>query len=750
MITVENFKNLFHWRFHLFYNYKVFKKILIILIFSIITHYTVITQTRQPDDFSALITKITSQDQTKPSRSEGENFVELNEQDKINSGTTILTSDTQNVEIILYKNTTPTAIILIKENTDLKISYNFINNTQDLFINYGAIRVVTNNNINTVINSETVTSSCKGIDLGFVSITDKIVSKKSGYIIVFGGEAVITSKLNSENSENIEALFISEFENDKISSPRKFINEELQEWKETSLYQTSAVPHNVNLVLEKLELTQKEKQSSSLDENKKLLLSHLLTFETGVISYNKDIGPKFVFRPEITSQNGKFHFGLYLPVNIIPNKILTDNRFFKVNRNNNEWSFGTDIQYNILAKSIDIVDDILLKINSISYNHIEDNFFISFGDFFNVSDFNNYSLVGFNSKIFYPMQRKSSFVINFKTKLLDGLIYAEDVLPKGLYGTDLVFKTPNKIFKSEFRLSAFLDCYDLIPRYMDESFFPAQINTTYNLLLFDVTSIGFSFYLSNGVLLPLSYDYNTKSSSFTNLMLNNPFAILASLTANAGLSLRAKDFNLSSELILESGTNKVGLFDTYYIANRENRTSLLKEWMESMSSRSINVSDYKFGFRFIVKYNLLKHLALQSSYQVTFPGYFDKLFFKIELDSLDKWKVNCSFYAEWLISRIGFTFQSFEFFQENNILYLGFKISPFPGFDIHINGGMYPDSFKFFSPYNSNFLLDCYILYKPLFSYLKLKNKKFTPRTKKEKSNDKSVRDIFDKNQVSP
>ena len=740
----------------MYYKFNFIKKILFILTTLSFIQILSFSQEKESNKFSAIVTKILSQNQSNPSKSDGKNFTELNEQDKIYSGATILTSDKQNVEIILYLGNTPTAIILIKENTDLNISYNNITNTQQLYINYGAIRIVTDSNITTAINSETITSINKGIDLGFVELTNKSASKKSGYMIVFDGELTLISKKDNNDLEIIKSLYICEYEDNKINTPIKFSNEKLQEWKETALYQTKDIPNKFNLALEKLEISEKleveseieeEKPKKSFDENKKIMLSHLLSFETGVISYNGDIGPKFVFRPELTTQNNKFHFGLYLPVNIIPYKIHTNNRFFKINRNNNEWSFGTDIpnNNNMQAKIIDIVDDVLLKINNIRYNSIEDNFFINYGDLFNVSDFNYYSLVGFNSKIFHPMQRKSSFFTNFRTTFIDGFFYAEDVLPKGLYGTDLIFKTPNTLFKSKIKISAFTDCYDFLSKYKDESFFPTQINTVYNLEIFNVSSLGFSFYLSNGILIPFSYNFKTQTSLFQTLAIYNPYALFASLTANTGLSFKAYDLTLASEIILESGMNQVGLFDTLYIAHRENRTPLIKEWMESMISRSINIGDYNFGLRLIINYSFLKHIDIQSSYQVVFPGYFDKLFFRIGLNSQDKWTVNFAFYAEWVISRIGYSIQNFETFQENNILYLGFKISPLPGFDIHINGGIYPDLFNYFSYYKSNFMLDCYILYKPIYLNLKLKNKNF----KNNKDEKESVLDIFDPNKIS-
>lgn len=708
----------------MFYRYKNIKKILFLFIITIIS-FCIFTENRSAESFYASVTKIISTDGTNPTRSEDKDFIELKENDLIYSGGTILTGSAQNVEIIIYKDNKPAAIVLIKENTDLKIEYDLTDGIQKFFVNYGSIRVVSNSNIITNIESEAVISINKGIDCGFVTLMDNAASKKSGYLISFDSESTLTSKLDKNNSEKIENLSICEFEDYKVSSPRKFSNDELQEWRNTSLFKSQNIPAELKLVLESLELdikkVKKEKSAFILDEDKKIMLSRLLTFETGVISYNYDIGPKFVFRPEILSKKEKFHLGFYFPVNLIPYKILTEDRFFRVNRNNNERSFGTDITGNLQAKILDIIDDVLLKISNIRYNQFEDDFFINFGDFFSLNDFNSYSLVAFNSRIFYPMHRKSSLLINFKTKLLDGFVYAEDVLPKGLYGTDLIFKTPNNIMKSKFRLSMFIDCYDFLSHYYDESFFPAQINTSYILDIFNVSSLSFSFYISNGILLPLSYNFKNSTSSFISLFNNNPFFLFSGLTGNAGLLFRANNFNLSSEFIFDSGINKVGLFDSLYLAQRENRTQTVRDWMESKSDRSAAFFDYHFGIRFMIKYNYLKHLIVQTSYQLTFPGYYDKFFFKLELDSLDLWKVNCSLYVEWLISVIAFSAQSFEYFQENNIFYIGFKISPFPGFDIHLNAGMYPDFLHYYTNNSVKFLLDCYIQYKPIYSHLKMK-----------------------------
>ena len=86
--------------------------------------------------------------------------------------------------------------------------------------------------------------------------------------------------------------------------------------------------------------------------------------------------PLFVWFPTIFALNDKLEIGLYLSANIIPYAILTNDRFLKVNIDNNEWSFGTDKYPNTTAMVFDIIDDSLLKFRRIKYNNPEDTFYL--------------------------------------------------------------------------------------------------------------------------------------------------------------------------------------------------------------------------------------------------------------------------------------------------------------------------------------------------------------------------------------
>ena len=74
------------------------------------------------------------------------------------------------------------------------------------------------------------------------------------------------------------------------------------------------------------------------------------------------------------------------------------------------------------------------------------------------------------------MDRKSSFVFDFKLPFFETFIYAEDVLPKGLYGIDMALMTPYKSFKFKFDISSFIDCFDLMQFNNNESIFPWYAN----------------------------------------------------------------------------------------------------------------------------------------------------------------------------------------------------------------------------------------------------------------------------------
>ena len=681
-------------------------------------------------EYFGIITNISSDAANAPQISSDEGVLTnalINEHVPNNS--TILTSENQKIEVALYCMNEQVGLILLGGNTDAKISYDNSNNKQTIYINYGRIRVVSGKSIVTSIENKNISSVDHGGDFGLISLSNN-KGINTGNFIVFGGEAFLNSRIETRTSFTVESLQYIYFEDGNIFSPSEFGNRMILDWKETSLFQTISISDSLNPELENIEIgiIGKETEDQTDDKefknkfNYKKFLSNFLSFETGTINYDRNIGVKLVHKPGFSIMDNKAEFRFYLPLNFIPSKLFTKDAFFRVNRYNSEWTFGSDQNGVTQAIIFDAVDDLLLKVEKIRFNTADDPFFLQFGLYHDISDFNEYSLIGFNSKIFYPKLRKPSLFSSLKTNWFKGFIYAEEVLPKGLYGTDLVFMTPQQSFKLKYRISAFADCYDLVSIYNGETFTLFQANNTLNFDAFNVPSFGFSVYISGGMLVPFSYNPTTKNSLFSEMIAENPSSLGTGISADSGFLIRLNNLSFYSEFIFDSGLNKIGLFDSLYIARRENNISMITEWMNSMTEHEVSIFDYNFGVRIRFKYNFLKYVIFNTAYQITFPVYYDKFYFKLILDSLDKWKVNLSLYTEWVFSKIILGILDYRVLQENNVFYLGFKISPYKGFEINLAGGIFPDFDTYRDPWYSKFLFDFSIAIRPDESLFDKKN----------------------------
>lgn len=681
--------------------------------------------------------------------------------DKFLQSYSLLTTESQQVEIEIFDDLMIAGMLKIEENTNISYTYDTTNDTLLIRVPYGRIRCVVKPEYKTKIILQTVTINSVDSDFGVTNLQDDN-GVQNGSIIVFGNKVNIQSIKDKNNSENPGAWQICDFRGSKVYPPYYFYEDKLTNWKNSMIFKSSNKPRNLNYVLETLEykphievITDNKKQrttivkdsttdlhqdvtSDKIVKNKfdyKKFFSSFLSLEAGSIVYDGDIAVKFVSTPGINLFDNKFEFGFYLSLNFVPSKLFSGNWAMSINNGNNEWSFGTD-QNNNTAKIVwDVFDDILLKLRVLRYNTIQDKIFVNFGDYFNISDFYQYSLVDFNSKIFFPRLRKSSFVTKINVSYFEWLFYAEDVLPRGIYGTEIMLKTPSKSFRFRFKLSGYIDAYNLIKFDGTESSFPGQFNTAFIFEPFNLPSFGFSFYLSGGILIPFTYNMQTGTSNFNTLLSQNPAALAANTSGNIGFFLRLTKFSFSGEFILDSGLNKIGLYDTSYLATRDNRNSEILSWMTDKASKStIDITDFNFGFRTRMNYKFLKYVLIELSYQLTFPVYYDKLHFKIQLDSIEKWKVNFAFYFQWQIESLINAFSSTKAFQESNFMYIGFYIKPHKSVEIGFVSGVYPNYITASDPWYSSFIFDFYVKFKPLSikkNDLKRKKKKFLKETQK-------------------
>ncbi|HOE99818.1 MAG TPA: hypothetical protein PK385_08770 [Spirochaetota bacterium] len=468
-------------------------------------------------------------------------------------------------------------------------------------------------------------------------------------------------------------------------------------------------------------------QTSDLKAIKLLrFFSSFFANETGFYSYDKKTCVKFVWKPGVALEKEKFEFSFYFPVFFSVDKMFANNMLLPVNNTNNEWSFGSDQNGSTVKIVLDAVDDALLKLRILRYNNINDNFFFQMGELNNFSDSSRFSLVNFCSKIFFPMYRKTSFIIKGESNIFEGFFYAEDILPKGLYGLSLKFMTPYSSFKFKFGIDIFADGYDFMNFDKGrELYFPTQVNLISEFNAFNIPSFSFSIFLNMGALFPLSYNFGSNSSLAINTIKTNPFMLVDNISAAMGLSIRIKKLQFIGEIIADSGLNKIGLFDLSYSAKRDQRMTDSINWLTSTGAKPISISNYNFGARVSFLIDIDKYLYMETSYQATFTyyktiifskSYYDKFFFKFSADSRDKLKINLKLYLEWQIenlavSIIDTTAQKYETILDNNIFYLGFSIKPHNIVDINIRGGLYPDFYN--TTTDMKLLFDCYVSINP-------------------------------------
>jgi len=682
--------------------------------------------------------------------------------DKIFSEGLILTYRLQEVELIIFKDDKEIGAIYISENSDLK--FKFEENSINFWLNYGRIRFVINksNKLNLFLNTTKIESN--GTDFGVISIADEKSGNRIGYVIVFDGSVRHTSLNDPNNSEEVEKWYFSKFYDYKVFPQEKFTQGELFLWKSVQVFKNiEKLPETIPFVLEYLnfpeydlslkneEETEEINQESpnliedvtedtknkitrdlSTDKKEKFdymkFLTSFFSVELGTVSFNDNIGAKIVSRPGISLFDNQFEFGFYFFLTIIPSKIFTSDMIMNINNKNNEWSFGSD-QGGVPEKIVfDVFDDILLKLRILRYNTIKDKIFIQVGEYNNISDRMFFSMVDFNSRIFFPMERKSSFINSYNLPFFQGLIYAEDILPKGLYNISLYFSNPSKSFKFRWGISAYLDCYDLIKfGANEESFFPAQFNTHFEFVAFDLPTYWFSIYINGGIYIPFSYNFATNGSLFVDMINKNPSSIAGAMAFNFGIQWRVKNFAFIGETIVDSDINKIGLFDISYSAKRDNRKNILSLWLTNMSNNALSIAEYNFGFRVKFRIEYLEYVLIEPAYQLTFsytdnPNftifdiYYDKLYFRLSIDSKEKLKINVAFMIQWQIeSVIGIIYDmvnsNFNTFLQNNIFYMGLTLRPHKTVEISLNGGIFPD---FNNPSSTfRFLIDISASFKP-------------------------------------
>lgn len=696
----------------------------------------------------------------------------LKTNDKILLDGVILTDNDQLVELALYRGDIAVGFLSIKENSDVSIGEK--NNKFEIKINYGRCRVVLNNEIPIDFYTEYfITEIKESCDFGFQSTLDT-TGDTNGYFVIFDGRLNIESVFNRNYNQSIKKWEILKFINNNLQQKEFFTEAFLNNWKEDMYFNSKYIPENLNLALEKLNFESRVieeeknpivdtteddkdtvnnititdqtsdniKKKSKYKIDRKLVLLSFLSFETSMISEDMifsnlstdSLGIKICYRPGMSLFNNKFEYGLFFNLNIFPSKFKSQNlwdAFGYINSNtrwqNSEYSFGSDHNGNYGRMVFDIFDDILSKLRIMRYNNIEDIFFIQAGEYYFFNDDLNFISYDFNPEFYNSLQRKTSLYTNINLNFFKFSLYAEDILPKGVYGANCSLNTPGQSFRFKFDTGAFIDCYNAIQFDNLQWTLPTDFYATFTLETFNLPSFGLSFYLNSGLFIP----FNLNTSSFTNII---PSGLVFAL----GSKIRFKDLIFAFEFVKDTKLCKVGMFDFSYTYHREKKNDLIIDYLETIKNRDNPNSffeDHYFGFRAKMKFDLLKYAIVDFSVQLgassKYPDHigtdllndiYDKTYLKIIIDSKDRWtNFNINFYLLWTIENIIQNLKDNKItscFIENNIAFAGLSISPIKPIELNFIFGIHPELDQLSTSFEAGLII------KPIYFYNTKKNDK--------------------------
>ncbi len=657
---------------------------------------------------------------------------------RVDNGTTIITYDRQSVDITIFINDKAAFCLKISENTDISFNYSVQTRTTTFTSKFGRFRLISAGESQFIIDLKETTITGNSCDFSIVFLIDAN-GRRYGSLYNLGAPVNIRTELRNRT---INRMNKTDFNNADILQPSSITEEIFNGLKQDQVFLSFEANNRLEYVLEKYQFNRNvvvlepeieeviveevpdltadivvDNSTDTRITDARLAGAFFLSFlsmEIGSTTFDNQIAIKIISRPGLSLFNNLFEFGFYFPIFLVPSKMFTsESPIANTNINNNEWSFGSDQGNNTSAIVMDVFNDIFLKLRVIRWRDQSYPVSLYIGEINNLNDLTKFSMNDYNSKIFYPTYRQVSFITRFNLDWFRCFIYAENLLPQGLYGIDLSFNTPSKVFRFEFNFSVFMDAYTLIQTDPVESVFPTRINAGISMEPFDLTSFGLKLFLNTGILLPFSANMYTGESEFVDTITSNPLSILSGMAGNVGFLARIKSFSIGAEFIFDSGVNKVGLFDISYIALRESRAGTVTDWLSDMSSREVSINDFNFGFRLNISYNWVNFIYFDIKYKVTFPQYYDQLYLKLSIDSTNRYKFNFDIFIQWQVESLVTSFQSTKQFQLHNVGFIGFGLHPHKSISIRGAFGIYPDTVTASDPWYSKFTVDFSIIVRP-------------------------------------
>jgi len=162
-------------------------------------------------------------------------------------------------------------------------------------------------------------------------------------------------------------------------------------------------------------------------------LQDILGFEIGSVTIDGTTYSKAIVQPNIAL--GKLRFGLYLPV-IYQNDLFNPNDWYKP-AGNNEWSFGTDHNWNSdpAGGALDLARDVALKIKYVEYgNQLEDPFFLKVGNLNDLTIGHGLIMRNYDNSTEFPAVRRVGVNVGYDAGGFGFEALVNDLADPWLYG----------------------------------------------------------------------------------------------------------------------------------------------------------------------------------------------------------------------------------------------------------------------------------------------------------------------------
>jgi hypothetical protein len=593
-------------------------------------------------------------------KTENLSLAEYSKGEILSESLTILTGTNSTAEIKVLLNGQTLSSVFINPGTDLII--NFTESLQ-LASNYGSFRIVTSG-----LSNDTIISGNK-YSLKLPPSSDMQLSQlidSKTYLFTTTAASFKSSILITENTDKKKFL-LPEMKKGFFSEKRSDINEisikELASYKTDFSFketpedtfiiyflENAGIDKNIqenpaaayayrpntsvkrNIIYfpiedkeEEILIEEKEEkivEKKVIEYSPELIKSYLLdlpAFETGFAYSNKEMGIRTGWFPEISISDNLFFMSLNFDFHIVPVNIQNNiSPFYKINKTNNEWSFGSDYLNNIPAMIFDIIEDASLKTGFIKYGLEKSPFTLQSGNTPVKNDFASLRYFDYSPNLLMPYYRTTSFDISYRLPFFEGSFYAENVAVGGLFDISVKLMTPYENFKISGETSITTDTYDIRKGAGQNNYkalTPLNFDNNIRFVIFNLPSFGYELYGNLGILFPFTINTKDFSSDYLSVFEKSPESILRFINVSIGQMWRFYNFSISADPFLNSRFAGITQYSPTYFLSRHSYFSELRNWYNDKSSENSSLlSDYIFGTRLGMKYNARNQFIFKLFY----------------------------------------------------------------------------------------------------------------------------------------